>query len=195
MRCPKGLAGGIAGLLAVGMAGCTSSAPASARSPKSAVDSASSAPNAPAASESAVALAGPAEPETKDGVHASAATFYRLYSTGQFAASWELLSPAAQRDIPRTTWVSVHNACPPAGIGASRIVKSVLVFGSAAIVTETIAGADSRLGKAEDVFNYAHGHWGYMPNDIGVYHHGSVHADVAAAKALGFCTGRKSSPM
>ena len=78
-----------------------------------------------------------------------------------------------------------------AGAGKSRIIKAVTVFGSAAIVTEAIAGAASKLGTAEDVFNYANGHWSYSPGDLSIYHHGSVAADVAAAKAAGFCTGWK----
>lgn len=211
MRFPNRLMAGLACLPLVGLVSCSGSAPAPAPHLGSAASSASSsqtaptaASTAPTAASSAVAPAttgppavrsGPAEPETKAGARAAAANFYRLYSASQFAASWGLLSPAAQRDIPRAIWISVHNGCPGAGTGATRVIKSVLVFGNAAIVTESIQVADSRLGEAEDVFNYENGRWGYTPNNLGIYHHGSVAADIVSARAVGFCTGRNAAPM
>ena len=75
----------------------------------------------------------------------------------------------------------------------SGAIKSVTVFGNAAIVTEAITGATSTHHTVESVFNYAHGRWGYSPGDISIYHHGSVAADIAAAKAAGFCAGRNGS--
>jgi len=194
MRFPNGLLAGVVGLLAVGLVGCSGSAPAQAPYPGSAPPSSSSVP-APAETLSTAAQTGPAEPETKAGAREAAAKFYRLYSASQFAASWELLSTATQRAVPRTVWVSVHAGCPAADVGKGRVIRSVLVFGNAAIVTETVAGAGSRLGKAHDVFNYTDGHWGYAPNDLSIYHHGSVTADIAAAKVQGFCTSRSASPM
>jgi len=122
---------------------------------------------------------------------AAATQFYGLYSAGQYAAVWDLLSPATKRHVPRHVWVSVHVACPTAGAGRSRIIKAVTVFGSNAITTEAIAGAAAKVHTAEDVFTYAHGHWSYSPQDVSIYHHGSVAADVAAAKAAGFCAGWK----
>ena len=65
------------------------------------------------------------------------------------------------------------------------------VFGDAAIVTEAVAGTALKPGTAEDVFNYADGHWRYSPADLSIYRHGSVTADIAAAKAAGFCTSWK----
>lgn len=53
----------------------------------------------------------------------------------------------------------MHSGCPSAGAGMAREIKAVTVFGRAAIVTETIAGAP-KLGPAENVFNFASGHWG-----------------------------------
>jgi hypothetical protein len=113
-----------------------------------------------------------------------------LYSADQFSAAWGLLSPTAQQAVPRAIWISVHNGCPSAGARTARVIKSVLVFGNAAIVTETIAGTGSRLGKAEDAFSYINGRWAYTPNNLSVYHHGSVAADIASAETLGYCTGR-----
>jgi hypothetical protein len=34
----------------------------------------------------------------------------------------------------------------------------------------------------------AAGHWGFVPDDATLYQHGSVKADIAAAKAEGYCT-------
>jgi len=209
MRFPWGLLAGLAAFVCVGVAGCgpgpvpaghlgsaassaISSVPAPfASSAPAAIASSSSAPDATVSG--AGQTAGPAEPETKAGALAAAANFYRLYSAGRFAASWDLLNPTAQRAIPRVVWISVHNGCPSAGSGEARAIKSVLVFGNAAIVTETIADVGSRLGQAEDVFNYVHGHWWYSPADLGIYDHGSVAADLVAATALGFCAGRKAA--
>jgi hypothetical protein len=151
---------------------------------------ASSSLTTPAPAGSVAPQTGPPEPETKGGARAAAARFYRLYSADQFSAAWGLLSPTAQRAVPRAIWTGVHNGCPSAGAGVARVIKSVLVFGNAAIVTETIAGAGSRLGKAEDAFSYINGHWAYTPNNLSVYQHDSVSADIVSAEALGFCTDR-----
>jgi hypothetical protein len=195
MRFPNRWLAGSAGMLVVGLVGCSSSAPAPVPYSGSAAPSAISSATASAPAESAVPQTGPPEPETKDGALAAAARFYGLYSADQFSAAWGLLSPTARLAVPRALWISVHSGCPSAGAGTTRVIKSVLVFGNAAIVTETIAGVSSRLGEAEDVFNYANDRWGYAPDDLSIYHHGSVGADIAAAKALGFCSGEKATPL
>jgi hypothetical protein len=177
---------------ALALASCSGSAPAPAPFTGAPPTSASS---SPAATEPVATRTGPAERETKAGARGAAAKFYRLYSASQFAASWDLLSPAAQRTVSRAIWVSVHAGCPPVGAGTRRVIKSVLVFGNAAIVTETLAGASSRLSSAHDVFSYVDGYWGFMPNDLGIYHHSSVAADIAAAKEQGLCSGQNASPL
>ena len=65
------------------------------------------------------------------------------------------------------------------------------VFGDAAIVTEAIAVTALKPDTAEDVFNYADGHWSYSLADLNIYRNGSVSADIAATKAAGFCTSWK----
>jgi hypothetical protein len=190
MRFPNGLVGlmalALALALAVALAGC--SGPAFTPAPSAATPS-------PTATKPAVTQTGPAQPRTKAGVHTAATNFYRLSSVGQFAASWDLLTPTAQQAIPLTTWVAVHKRCSSAAAQKARVIRSVLVFGNAAIVTQTIAGARARRGKAHDVFSYANGHWAYAPNDLSIYQHGSVAADVAAAKAQGLCPARKASQL
>jgi hypothetical protein len=201
------LKGFTAGLVVVGLAGCgagaspalsvgsvqpsVGSVPPSAGSvPPSAGSvppSAGSVP--PRAVTSTAPPPSPVSPQMQTGARAAAAQFYELYSAGQFAAFWTLLSSATKSQVPKNTWVSVHEACPSAGAGKSRSIKAVTVFGTAAIVTEVITGASR--GSTEDVFSYANGRWSYSLADLSVYGHGSVAADIAAAKAAGLCTGWK----
>jgi hypothetical protein len=176
MRLLKGLA---VGLMAAALAGCSGGS-----TPQPSADGGMTGvitSTAPAAS--------PASPQMRAQARAAAVQFYGLYSASHFEAFWNLLSAGTKRQISRHLWVSVHNACPSTGAGKSRIIKAVTVFGNAAIVTEAIAGASPVT--AEDVFNYANGRWSYSPADPSIYDHGSVTADVAAAKAAGLCTGWK----
>ena len=176
MGFPKGL---LVGLAAAGLVGCSGAAPGtpSVSPMATARTTASSVP--------------PASPQMKAGARAAAAKFYGLYSANRYSAFWNLLAPATKRQISRRVWVSVHEACPSAGAGKPRVIKALTVFGNAAIVTEAVTGAASKPGTAEDVFSYADGRWSYSPQDLSIYHHGSVTADVAAAKAAGFCTSWK----
>jgi hypothetical protein len=179
MRLLKGLA---SGLMAAGLVGCS----IGASQPTVTGDT-----PGPAVVTSTAPPAAPVSPQMRAGARAAAAQFYGLYSASQFAAFWDLLSAGTKRQVSRRVWVGVHEACPDADAGKSRIIKAVTVFGTAAIVTEAIAGATSSLGTAEDVFSYADGRWSYSPQDPNIYRHGSVAADIAAAKAAGFCTGWK----
>ncbi len=183
MRMVKGLA---IGLIAAGLAGCGGGA-----SRPSVADGSAGSATATGAAPSAGRPA-PVSPKMLAGARASAARFYGLYSASQFTDLWNMLSPASKRAVSQHAWLGVHDACPGAGSGKSRTIRAVTVFGSAAIVTEAIAGAASSLGTAEDVFNYIDGKWSYSPADVGIYRHGSVAADVAAAKAAGFCSGWKA---
>lgn len=178
MRLLKGLA---AGAVAIGLAGCGGGGSPSATGPSV----------SPAVITSTAPPASPASPQMRAGARAAAARFYGLYSASQFAAFWNLLSPATKQQVSRRVWVGVHNACPDARARRSRTIKAVTVFGNAAIVTEETTGTASRLETTEDVFNYVAGHWSYSPGNLSIYHHGSVAADVTAAKAAGFCAGWK----
>ena len=179
MRWLKGLA---AGLVAAGLAGCSV---VGSSEPSTAGPSAT----APRVVTSTAPPAAPVSAQVKTAAQVAAAQFYGLYSASQFAAFWNLLSPATKRQISGQVWVSVHDACPSAEAAKPRTIKAVTVFGNAAIVTEAIAEASP--GTAEDVFSYVDGHWSYSPEDLSIYHHGSVAADIAAAKAAGFCASWK----
>lgn len=188
MRLSKGL---LIGLVAVGLVGCEGPAagpPTTSSSPSVAATGPPASRPSPGMARTEPAAAPPrsASPRMQATARAAATQFYGLYFARQFAASWNLLAPTAKGQIPLSTWVEVHNGCPSAGAGKSRPIKSVTVFGHAAIVTETITGAAV-------VFNYDKGYWGYSPGDASIYRHGSVTADIAAAKAAGLCSGGKAS--
>ena len=176
----------LASLAAVGLVGCSSSAPGSS-APGIA---ANPAPAGTAGDQALAAPAGPAEPKTRAGARAALVRYERLYVAGRFAATWDLLTPAVKREVSRDLWVGVHNSCPSAKAGKARI-RAVTIFGDTAIVAETHPGAAVKRGRNAVVLNYADAHWGYSPGDPGIYQHGSVAANVAAAKAAGFCTGWK----
>jgi hypothetical protein len=184
MRFSGGL---LAGLIAAGLVGCSSSS--------TLLHPISPSPTVHAKAAHAAITGGPAEPRTKAGARAAAAHFYSLYFRNQFAASWDLVAPAAKNQIPRSVWVAVHNGCPSASRGKTTVIRSVTLFGDTAIVTERSPGTRSMPGESADVFNYTKGHWGYSPGNPGIYHHRSVAADIAAAKAVGLCVRQKAGPL
>lgn len=191
MRLSKGL---LAGLVVVGVAGCSGPALSPSASPSSAGQTSTGQASTGQATTGQATTGAPVsgasrEPETSAGARAAAAHFYHLYLASEFAASWDLLAPAVKRQVPRTVWIRVHDGCPSASSGTAPIVKSVTIFGNAAIVSESLAVASGRT--AEDVFTYANDAWGYSPQVQSIYHRGSVAADIAAAKAAGFCAGWK----
>ena len=140
----------------------------------------------PADSASSAAAA---QPDTAAGVRAAAQQFYALYTAGQWGAAWADLAPAAQSAVPVATWTAVHDGCPSPSAGMARVIKSVTLAGTTAVVTETIAGSLGSIGAASDAWTYSGGRWGFSPSasSMSIYTHGSVNADIAAAKAAGEC--------
>lgn len=128
---------------------------------------------------------GPVPGATASGARSAAARFGNLYFGGQFSGAWAMLTPAAQREVPRAAWVAVHGACPPA---SRPTVTSVTLFGTAAIITES-AGAPNRA-TVRYVLSYSRGTWRFAPGATGIYRRGSAAADVAAAKADRLCAGQ-----
>jgi hypothetical protein len=59
--------------------------------------------------------------------------------------------------------------------------------GNTAIVTVSLAGVAASLGSESQALIYSAGRWGLLPSDLSLYKHGSVKADIAAAKATGYC--------
>lgn len=129
-------------------------------------------------------------PRSRESVRAAATAFDGVFFDRKPAATWDMLTARAKRLIPEGTWIQVHNGCRPASAAAVRTVSSVTVFGDTAIVTET-ATAGTRHHRDFYVLSYERGRWGYSPDSLGLYHHGSISADIAAAKAAGLCGGWK----
>jgi hypothetical protein len=129
------------------------------------------------------------QPETEAAVRSDATQFYTLYAASQWAQAWAMLAPSAQKAVPESTYVAVHQGCPSASAGMARVIKSVAMAGSTAVVTETVAGALSSLGSVTDAWAYSGGRWGVTldPASLKDYSHGSAKADVAAMKAAGDC--------
>jgi hypothetical protein len=178
MRFPKGP---LVSLVAVGLAGCSvgTSGPPAVPTP-TITATASSVPSA--------------SPHVKAVARAAAEQFYGLYAASDYAALWNLLAPATKRQVSRKAWIGVHEACLPSGAGKPRVIKTVTVFGNAAIVAEAITGVTPGTAGGVlnyDVFNYTDGRWRYQPQNPGIYRHRSVSADIAAATAAGLCTSSK----
>lgn len=149
----------------------------------------STSPAPPAAGGEGTASQAAGQPETEAAVRSDATQFYALYAASQWAQAWAMLAPSAQKAVPESTYVGVHQGCPSASAGMARVIKSVTVAGSTAVVTETVAGALSSLGSVTDAWAYSGDRWGLAldPSSLKGYSHGSAAADVAAMKAAGDC--------
>lgn len=136
------------------------------------------------------AAAAAAQPDTEAGVRAAATTFYAFYSGGQWDQAWAGLAPSVQAKVSEATWAAVHAACPSSSDGIARVIKSVTVSGTSAVVAETASGVLGKLGIVSDAWTYSGSRWGIaLPaSSISVYEHSSVKADVAAAKKAGSCS-------
>jgi hypothetical protein len=141
----------------------------------------------PAASTSAAARpsATTGEPRTEAAVRADADDYLSLYSAGQYAITYQMLSTSARRAVSQQAWMAVHHGCPGGGLVYK--IARVVVTGNTAVVTATLPGASRDKARQTETLVYADGHWGFAPRDLNLYQHGSVAADVAAARAQGGC--------
>jgi hypothetical protein len=166
----------VAALIATAACSSTPAAPATSAATTAAMPTAAdSSPRAAAQQETAAAAA------------AVAKQYFGLYSAGQFALSWTLLAPSAQRSVSKATWVAVHQGCPAQSAGLAYEVKDTTVTGNTAVVTVSLAGVAASIGSESEAFTYSGGRWGLVPDDLSFYRHGSIRADIAAAKAAGYC--------
>jgi hypothetical protein len=172
---------------AVIVAGTITGISACSGSPAPAASPAATTAASTAASSAVTPSATPAQPETAAAAKAVALQYLGLYSAGQFATSYPLLTPAAQKAVPESAWVAVHQGCPSVSAGMAYEIKNVTMTGSTAVMTVTLAGAASGLASASEAFIYSGGKWGFSPSDLNLYEHSSVAADIAAAKAAGDC--------
>lgn len=165
----------------IATAACSSSTPAATAT--SAATMAAATPT-PAASTPSAAT----QPETAAAARAAARQFLGLYSAGQYAASWTLLAPSVKHKVSQAAWVGVHQGCPPQSAGLAYNVSKATMTGDTAVVTVSLSGAAAAIGSVSESLTYTAGRWGFVPSDLSSYGHGSVKADIAAAKAAGYCT-------
>ena len=85
----------------------------------------------------------------------------------------------------RAAEVLIGSIAKAAGLAYN--VSKATVTGNTAIVTVSLSGAAAAIGSASEALTYAAGRWGFVPSDLSSYGHGSVKADIAAAKAAGYC--------
>jgi hypothetical protein len=83
--------------------------------------------------------------------------------------------------------VAVHQGCPSQSAGLAYDVKDATLAGNTAVVIVSLAGVAASIGFESEALTYSAGRWGLVPNDLSFYKHGSVRADIAAAKAAGYC--------
>lgn len=139
-------------------------------------------PSASAIKASVRPLAASGEPQTVAAVRSDADDYLSLYSAGQYAITYQMLSAAARQAITEQAWVAVHKGCP--GAGRAYQVVHVVVTGKTAVVTASLPGS-GKQGTQTETLIYANGHWGVSPRDLSLYQHGTVAA--AAARAGGRC--------
>jgi predicted MFS family arabinose efflux permease len=121
-----------------------------------------------------------------------ASNFFALYSAAQWPEAWALLSTADRAKIPEPTLAAQHKACPSEAAGMAYEIKSITMAGKIAVVTYTIPALEKLYGSATETMSYMAGSgWGIDldAKALAEYSHGSVKADVAAAKAAGDCSG------
>jgi len=146
--------------------------------------SAAAGPSASTARASARPTVPLGEPETVAAVRSDAGDYLSLYSAGQYAITYQMLSAPARQAITEQAWVAVHRGCP--GAGRSYQITRVAVTGKTAVVTASLPGA-GKQGRQTETLIYINGNWGVSPGDLSLYQHGSVAADVAAAHAQRHC--------
>ncbi|HTT53495.1 MAG TPA: hypothetical protein VMH35_19040 [Streptosporangiaceae bacterium] len=122
------------------------------------------------------------EPATDAAVRADAGDYLSLASAGQFAVTYQMLSTADRQAVTEQAWVAVHQTCA----GTSYKITHLAVSGKTATVTVAVTGAGHR-GTLTETLVYSAGSWGISPQDLSLYQHGTVAADVAAAKAQDGC--------
>ena len=159
------------------LAACSGTSPASPAGLSAPVHSAS--PGAHAST--------PVEPDTVSAVRADADDYLTLYTAGQFSVIYQMLSAPVRQAIDQQAWVAVHRGCLGATGGMSYKIRHIAVSGKTAVVTAALTGGSTKPESATETLLYANGHWGFSPRDLALYRHGSVSADVAAAKAAGGC--------
>ena len=130
---------------------------------------------------------GAQQPKTAAGARAAARTFFNLYATSQWAATYQLLSPAAQHAVSEGTWAKAQQGCPNQGARLADTIKSVTLARNTAVVRAYPPPGAAGWVYTEQVFTYSEGRWGYSPYDLDVYHGRTIGQIVTALKVKGYC--------
>ena len=128
------------------------------------------------------ARAGQAEPRSVAAVRADTGDYLTLDSAGQFAVTYQMLSPAARRAITEQAWIAVHRGCP----GLLYQISRIRVAGGTAWVAVSLPGAPRAARTMTETLSYAGGHWSVSP-DLSAYPQARPAVD-AAIRARG-CPG------
>ena len=166
-------------LAAFALAACGHSAPAAAPAVTHSATPAAAAASTPAA-----------EPDSPAGARAAAQRFFALYSAGQYAAAYPLLSEAARAAVTEAAWAAVHGECQSSTAGLSYDVGTPVMAGPVvAVMKVSLAGAASAIGSEEETFDYQGGQWVWAPaaSDMAMYRGGNVAVIVSRMKAAGNC--------
>jgi len=99
------------------------------------------------------------------------------------------LVPADQKIAPEKLYIDFHDACPSQAAGLAYKIESVTMAGKAAVVTYTIPVLEKALGSATITEDWTASGWRqeFTSGLASDYQHGSLKADVTAAKAAGEC--------
>jgi len=112
---------------------------------------------------------------------------FNLYATSQWAATYQLLSPAAQHAVSEATWAKAQRGCPNQGVQLAGTIRSVTLTGNTAVVRATPLPGKAGWVSTDQVFTYSEGRWGYRPYDLDIYRGHTIGQIVAALKDRGFC--------
>ncbi len=152
--------------------------------------SASTAP-APAAPAATVKASAPSVPVTAAAARTAIRQYLALYSAGQWDAAWQYLAPSARKTAPEKLYAAFHGQCPSQAAGLAYQVKDVTMAGKTAVITYTIPVLAKAFGSATAAMAWTPGGWKVEMDaaSAALYSHGSLAADLKAAKAAGYCSG------
>jgi hypothetical protein len=134
----------------------------------------------------------PAEPDTAAGARAAAGRLLGYYAAGQFGQAWAMLEPATQEQVPRATWTGFYDQCSAVTGVRYHISDAVLSgeYGAKVVAVVAVSTRADALPPGYPLtlsFGYDGTRWRYQPNSTAIWTHGSVAADLAAARAAGVC--------
>jgi hypothetical protein len=130
---------------------------------------------------------GAQQPKTAAGARAAARAFFNLYATSQWAAAYQLISPAAQHAASEATWAKAQHGCPNQGAALAHTITSVTLAGNTAMVHATPAPGTAGWISTGQKFTYSEGRWRWSPGGLAIYRGRTVGQIVAALKFSGYC--------